>query len=348
MSKTVKINENAEFETELKTDGLRFYDAKDKPFKAYGVYHDGEKFRRMPQSLGDTLGGWHVILSRNTAGGRIRFKTNSKRFAIHYEGDMCQMPHMAYTASCGFDIYFGTRYAGTFVPEDYKTMGYERLIDLNDSEMKEVTINMPLYSEVDKLYIGLDEDAVVEAPMPYKIEKPFVSYGSSITQGACASRPGTCYQQYITRKFDCDHINLGFSGSARAQVEIAEYIANLDMSLFIYDYDYNADDPEFLEATHERMFKIVREKNPNLPIIMMSKPKFFLGEEDIRRVEIIKKTYENAKNAGDKNVYFIDGRDLCKYCENEGLVDNIHPTDYGFASMARVLCDLIEQNNLLK
>ena len=78
MSTVVKINENTEFETEMKTDGLRFYDSKDKPFKAYGVYHDGEKFRRMPQSLGDTLGGWHVILSRNTAGGRIRLKQTAE------------------------------------------------------------------------------------------------------------------------------------------------------------------------------------------------------------------------------------------------------------------------------
>jgi hypothetical protein len=214
--------------------------------------------------------------------------------------------------------------------------------------MKEVTINMPLYSEVDKFYIGLDEDAVVEAPMPYKLEKPFVSYGSSITQGACASRPGSCYQHILTRRFDTDHINLGFSGSARAQVEMAEYVANLDMSLFIYDYDYNADDPEFLEATHERMFTLVREKNPDLPIIMMSRPKFYLDSEELKRVEIIKKTYENARANGDKNVYFIDGRELCKYCENEGLVDNIHPTDYGFASMAKVIGDLIEEKGLLK
>ena len=144
-----------------------------------------------------------------------------------------------------------------------------------------------------------------------------------------------------------DHINLGFSGSARAQVEIAEYIAKLDMSIFVYDYDYNADDPEFLEATHERMFKTVREKHPDVPIIMMSRPKFCLDGEELKRVEIIKKTYENAKSRGDKNVYFIDGRDLCKYCGDEGLVDNIHPTDHGFASMARVLGDLIEENKLL-
>ena len=213
MSTVVKINENTEFETEMKTDGLKFYDSNTQPFKVYGVYHDGVKYRRMPQELGDKLGGWHVILSRNTAGGRVRFRTNSSRFAIHYEGDMGQMPHFAYTGSCGFDIYFGTTYKGAFIPEDYKDRGYDRVIDLKDTEMKEVTINMPLYSEVEKLYIGLDEDAVVEEAKGYRTEKPFVSYGSSITQGACASRPGSSYQSQITRRFDCDHINLGFSAA---------------------------------------------------------------------------------------------------------------------------------------
>ena len=67
MGTIVKIKENVEFETEMKTEGLKFYDSNEKPFKVYGVYHDGEKYRRMPQSLGDKLGGWHVILSRNTA-----------------------------------------------------------------------------------------------------------------------------------------------------------------------------------------------------------------------------------------------------------------------------------------
>ena len=348
MSEIVKINETTEFETEMHTDGLKFYDTKDMPFKVYGVYYDGEKFRRMPQELGDALGGWHVILSRNTAGGRVRFRTNSKTFAIHYEGDMGQMPHFAYTGSCGFDMYFGTTYKGTFIPEDCKTMGYDRILKVDGSEMKEVTINMPLYSEVERLYIGLDEDAVVQAPTEYRVTKPIVYYGSSITQGACASRPGICYQGYITRRFDCDHINLGFSGSARAQVEMAQYIAGLDMSMFVYDYDHNADDPDFLAGTHERMFNIIREKHPELPILMLSRPKFHLDDEELKRVEIIKKTLENARAKGDKNVYFIDGRDLCKYCGSEGTVDNCHPTDYGFASMARVIGDFIEQNGLLK
>jgi hypothetical protein len=119
------------------------------------------------------------------------------------------------------------------------------------------------------------------------------------------------------------------------------------MSLFVYDYDHNAPDVEHLEATHERMFKTIREKNPDLPIIMMSRPKLHLDTHELKRLEIIKKTYDNAIANGDKNAYFIDGRDLCKVCGNEGTVDGCHPTDLGFFSMAKELCDFIEEKGLL-
>ena len=347
MSRIAEIDKNLKVETKIEKEGLKFYDAKCEPFKIYGVYYDGERYRRMPQELGDKLGYWSSVLSKNTAGGRVRFRTNSSYIAISRKGEMDTMPHMSATGSSGFDLYFGTRYIRTFVPPVAKCDFFESIIETDDHGMKEVTINFPLYSEVEELYVGLDENALVEAPTPYRIETPVVFYGSSITQGGCASRPGTCYQPYVTRKFDCNHINMGFSGSAKAEVEMAEYIANLDMSMFVYDYDHNAPTLSHLIETHERMYKIVREKHPEIPIIMMSRPKLYLDAEEEQRVEIIKKTLDNAKAAGDKNIYFIDGRDLCKYCGNEGTVDGCHPTDFGFASMGMVLCEFIEENGLL-
>ena len=118
------------------------------------------------------------------------------------------------------------------------------------------------------------------------------------------------------------------------------------MSLFVYDYDYNAPTVEHLEKTHEKMFKAIREKNPLLPVIMMSRPKHFLEEEEKIRRSIIEKTYRNAVLNGDKNVYFIDGEALTVLCRDSGTVDNCHPTDFGFASMANALTEVIVKNNL--
>ena len=144
-----------------------------------------------------------------------------------------------------------------------------------------------------------------------------------------------------------DYINLGFSGNAKAEDEIAAYIKELPMSLFVYDYDHNAPSLEYLQATHEKMFRIIRDRNPNLPIVMMSKPQFYLNPADEKRRQVVERTYQNAIHAGDKNVYFIPGQDLMTYCGNDGTVDAVHPTDYGFFSMAKVLGDLIEKHHLL-
>ena len=119
------------------------------------------------------------------------------------------------------------------------------------------------------------------------------------------------------------------------------------MKLFVYDYDYNAPTVEHLKSTHERMFKAIRQANPELPVIIMTRPKYCPNNEELLRKEIAKKTYDNAVSAGDKNVYFIDGKELMSLCGCEGTVDRTHPTDFGFYSMAKVLGDFIEDRNLL-
>jgi hypothetical protein len=90
--------------------------------------------------------------------------------------------------------------------------------------------------------------------------------------------------------------------------------------------------------------------HPDLPIVIMSraKPKFRLLDWELGRLEIIRKTYENAVAAGDRNVYFLDGNALTAYCGNEGTVDNCHPTDLGFFSMAKAVIELIEREGILK
>jgi hypothetical protein len=134
--------------------------------------------------------------------------------------------------------------------------GYESVIRFETRRKREITINFPLYSSVSALYIGLEENAVVEPSAGYKNKKPMVFYGSSITQGACASRPGNSYANIVSRTLGIDHINLGFSGNAKGEQTMADYIASLDMSVFVYDYDYNAPDPEHLQNTHQKCSKL--------------------------------------------------------------------------------------------
>lgn len=343
-----EVDVNFKLKTDINKDDVKFYDANNAPFKIYGVFYEDGKFRRLPEKIAKTVSYGVDILHANTAGGRVRFKTNSSYVAIHVKmPDIGKMPHFALTGSSGFDLYVRLdgeeRYMKSFVPPFDMEDGYDSIIELESEELKDITINFPLYSEVSELYIGLSESALVCAPDPYKIENPIVYYGSSITQGGCASRPGNSYESIVSRRFDANYINLGFSGSARAEDEIAEYIKTLDMSVFVYDYDHNAPNIEHLKNTHEKMFKTIRNANPDLPVIFMSRPEYYLTDEGRAAFQVIEATYNNAKSGGDNNVYFIAGQTLMELAGNEGTVDGAHPNDLGFTSMAKGVGDVLEK-----
>lgn len=348
MNQLEKIDKNFAIETKIEKEGIKFYNCLEKPFEIYGVFYEDGRFRRMPEDVAKSVNEKIDYLHTNTAGGRVRFKTNSPYVAISAVMDQIYRGyHFPMTGSSAFDLYSGNRYIKTFRPPYTMEDGYESVLDLPEGEgMNEITINMPLYSGVKELYIGVDENALIEAPEPYINEKPIVYYGSSITQGGCASRPGRCYEAIISRRFNCDYINLGFSGSAKAEDEMIEYLKSVEMSVFVMDYDHNSPTPEYLQSTHEKLFKAVRSAHPDIPIILATRPDFFV-DENTPRGRVVKATYDNAIASGDKNVYFITGKELMAMCGNEGTVDGTHPTDYGFESMARAFGDIIEKHNLL-
>ena len=347
MSDISLVDSNFRIESHIKETDIRFYDVNQPPFKIYGVFHDSGKFRRLPANIAKAVSGGVYALHANTAGGRVRFKTDSPYVAIHAKmHGIGKMPHFALTGSAGFDLYVlenVERYFKTFVPPFDIQDGYESIIYFGSSKMREVTINFPLYSGVSELYIGLREGAFVGEGQNYRTDQPIVYYGSSITQGGCASRPGNSYENIVSRRLDADYINLGFAGSAKAEPEIAEYISKLDMSVFVYDYDHNAPTIEHLENTHGKMFRFIREAKPDLPIVLMSRPKYRLTDDEKQRFDIIKKTYENAVAAGDTNVYLIDGGTLMALAKDDGTVDDCHPNDLGFASIAKAVGDLLEK-----
>ena len=349
MKRLDEIDENFKIETNLGKEDIVFYSVLSKPFCVYGVKYENQKFRRMPEEIAKTVSEGVYYLHSNTAGGRVRFKTDSSYVAI--SAKMCnigRMDHFAITGSGGFDLYVKNdgkeKFVSTFRPPFDFQNGYDSIFDFKSKEMREITINFPLYSDVSMLYIGLEDGAKAEEPTPYAYEKPIVYYGSSITQGGCASRPGNAYTSILSRWFNADHINLGFSGNGRGEQEIADYIASLDMEIFVYDYDHNAPNAEHLEKTHENMFKAIRKANPSLPVVFMTTTtleRYFESRE--KRREIIYRTYKNALDSGDKNVYFWDGGKEFEPHQDYGTVEGCHPNDYGFVEIAKSLEKIIEK-----
>ena len=331
-----KIDKNFVVDTEIDKTGLKFYSVDEKPFRVYGVIREGADYVRLPKAVAETVSAGVKELNFNTAGGRVRFVTDSKRIAIIVRfKSASQSVHMPFSVKAGIDVYINDIFSGTYLPPaSLPNLAFESQKSFDEGE-KVVTLNFPLYGSLSELFVGVEEGATVTEAPDYKYESPVVYYGSSITQGGCASRPGMSYQAMLSRWHDCNHINLGFSGNARGEKEMVDYMASLDMSVFVCDYDHNAPNVEHLKATHEPLYRGIRAKHPNLPIIFISRPSVLDAADRKARLEVIKETYDKAVSEGDENVWLIDGSTFFPFDSNEHTVDNCHPTDLGFYLMAK-------------
>jgi hypothetical protein len=334
---------------------VRYYNVMSAPFEIEGFpWRDPALvFNRLPSSFTEReVNTGALALSTNTAGGAVRFRTDSPyltlRAVLAHSGDMNHMPR---AGSAGFDLYSGTgkdiQYRKTVQPSRDQKNLETLLVSGSPKKMTDWTLYLPLYGAAAKIEIGLAPGAKLEKPTPHAVAKPVLFYGSSITQGGCASRPGNAYTTMLCRAVDAPQINLGFSGSGKGEPAVAEAIAGLDLAAFVMDYDHNAPTLEHLKATHEKFFKIIREKNPNLPVIFMSKCDFWGSKGEKDRRAVIRQTYENAVNAGDRKVWFVDGETLFGAEDRDACtVDRCHPNDLGFYRMFKTVQPVLE--NALK
>ena len=321
---------------------LLFREASEAPFGVSGFpwHADEQCYCRLPQAVLPRVNEVLRELAWRTTGGIVRFQTDSTavglQAVLRNDADLSHMPR---SGSGGFDLYAEDAAGCVFKSNLRHLHGKTQVQGLFcrglPREMRQWAICLPLYNGVASLAIGLDPECRVGPAAPLRIEKPILFYGSSITQGGCASRPGNTYPAIVTRRLNANLVNLGFSGNAKGEAILAETIASLRLSAFVYDYDHNAPTPEHLEATHEPFFRIVRRAQPQLPVVMISRPDFYGTASCRKRRDIIRATYDRAKADGDRNVYCIDGerlfgdseRDLC-------TVDGCHPNDIGFLRMA--------------
>lgn len=341
-------------------DGLKnnetdteYFDIRKEPFKIYGLYNPKKSFHRLPEGVTKIVDGV-ASHARNSSGGRIRFMTDSPYIAIRVKHSPYNngSPHLSRLASMGVDIYINKNgketYFGSYFPPIDRDYEYEGIKHLRDGKKHEITLYMPTGTDVSAFEIGLKKGSKLSEHSEYKIKTPVVFYGSSITNGYAASRPGNMYEAFISRKLDCDFINLGFSGAAKGEPELAKYIAGLKMSAFVMDYDHNAPNAEHLKKTHKSFFDIIRKNNPDLPIILITKPDAGLDNENQDRRDVVLGTYISARQSGDKNVYYIDGYSLFPdEARNDCTVDGCHPNDLGMYFMAEriggVLSNVIKE-----
>ncbi len=347
-----KIDKNFAASTATE-DGMRHFPIPQAPFSLYGVTYDKEKgrFLRLPEEIAASVSEGVLHLSRHTAGGRLRFSTDSDRIEIKVTySSLTHFSHMPLTGTSGFTLVEetdeGFRFAASFRPLYTDENGFSGGAGLaKDGKMHDYILYFPLYNDVTSLTLALRDGSRITSGRRYREELPVLYYGSSITQGGCASRPDNSYQALISKWNNIDYINLGFSGSAKAEESMAAYLASIPCSIFVCDYDHNAPNAEHLKQTHEPLYRTFRAAQPNTPILLISRPspEDPASEGPLRR-EIIRATYRQAKREGDGNIWFLDGRTLFGKADRENCtMDGCHPNDLGFYRMAKAIYPILEK-----
>lgn len=336
--------------------------------QAQTVYYDAEQFQligkvteqtetryeRLPAYLKETCRPpvWH--LGKNSSGLAIRFRTNSSSISAKWE--LLQdnrMNHMTDTGIKGVDLYVWEKDHWQPVKAGLPTgkTNEQTIISNMTPQEREYIMFLPLYDGVISLSIGIDSTAYIKNPaLPFPdTTHPILVYGTSITQGGCATRPGMSYTNILSRKLNREVINLGFSGNGQLDYEIAELMATRnDASMFILDFIPNVNVTQLTERTNT-FFSIIRKANPKTPILFVETVIFthslydkYINETIVEKNRLLKAEYEKIKKEGDKNVYYLTSNDLIGH-DGESTVDGIHLTDVGFLRISEALFKKIKR-----
>lgn len=324
--------------------------------RGLGFYAKEKAWCRLPLESLEGLGAQQPYLpglARHTAGAAVEFRTDSREVWVRAElNTPPYLSHMAPTGQCGFDCY--VRREG----EDWKLAGVTKF-PVPDKRFKslaaehippgaEVRINLPLYAGVESLAIGLEPGARLFAPSE-PAGKAVAFYGTSITQGGCASRPGMAYPAILERKIGNPTYNFGFSGNGIGLPALAPLFCSLpDLGLLVIDIEANAGPVGMLEQNLPRFIDAVRADRPTLKLLVLSgspqaeedwdpvRAKLAAGWRATERMEV-----DRRRAAGDEAIFFADPCEFAAGIGPEATVDGVHLTDWGFALMAEGLEPII-------
>lgn len=332
-------------------EGLELHDIGEKPivFGGYPWHTPGDEYFRLPLRLKGKLRPELAWVAAQPSGGTIRFRTGSRRVALRARLDRNEnFRSQPRNAESGFDVYTGAGAAMQFrhcICPDERSVDFLAVMpgQLPEDE-NDITIYTPLLNPLLEVAVGLDAGASLTEPARHAGDKPILFYGSSITQGFCASRPGLTYPAIICRELNASLINLGFGGNAKGDLEVAEAIAELDLACFVMDYDHNSPNAEYLRETHEPFFRAIRDAQPDLPVVFVSSPWLRADAEYFgKRAQVIIDTYQHARAGGDEKVFFVHGVSIMPENWTDCSIDRIHPNDHGFRHMANAIGATVRQ-----
>ena len=322
-----------------------FYDAAAFPLLGKVSEATETRYERLPTRLKDVSRQPIWDLGKNTAGLAIRFCSDSRQISVTWETlNDVSMNHMAMTGIKGLDLYCLENGVWNYVSTAIPTAKNNETTLISNMEKKEreLMLYLPLYDGIVSIEIGIDSTAFIGLPkvdLPQQT-KPIVAYGTSILQGGCASRTGMAYTNILARKLNREVINLGFSGNAHLDYEIAELMAECDASLYILDFVPNCSAELILEKT-EIFYRKLRDKHPYTPILFIENPIYPHSKYDLdlqhtihEKNKALHTVFDSLKAKKEKNIYLIASE---IGIDNEASVDGSHLTDLGFIRYADYL-----------
>ena len=314
-----------------------------KEFPVYGKISEktNERYERLPSELENVSRKDVWRLGRSSAGLYIRFRSNTTSMRVKWQSTFDnEQNHMTDLGTRGLDLYAlvnGEWRAVAPVRPTSKGVNEWTIIRNMLPEQREYMLYLSLYDGVKALEIGVDEGAYIGQPevASPSTEKPIVMYGSSILQGGCASRPGMAYTNIIGRRFDREVFNLGFSGNARLDMEIAHLMASVKApGAFVLDFVPNSSDKLINEAA-EKFFRVLRDAHPDVPVIFVEDPIFprtafdtKLHEEVVGRNIAMTQLFKRLKKAGERKIYYVSAKKMLGD-DGDATVDGSHFTDVG-------------------
>ena len=333
-----------------------YYDGAMFPLYGKATQNTSERYTRLPQEF-ETVSRPPVWrLGRNSAGLYIRFRTNSSAVYARWESTFGNnMNHMTLTGTRGLDLYVNEgghwNFAGSGRPLPGKNDMEACLIKNMKPEMREYMLYMSLYDGISSLSVGVDMQAEILGPAvdSPRAGNPIVFYGTSILQGGCANRPGMAFTSIIGRRLNRETVNLGFSGNALLDMEIAELMAGVETpALYVLDYVPNAYD-YLIREKGEQFFRIIRDAHPDVPVIFLEDPIFPHSRLDQKMKEEIesknkaqRELFYKLKRQGEKKIYFVSSEGEIGD-DYEATVDGIHFTDLGMMRFVEHLLPYIKK-----
>lgn len=328
--------------------------AADLVIEGQGWSNTAAPFDRLPAKAEKLVRPAVWNLSRHSAGICVRFRTNAKQIHARWKltSASLAMPHMPATGVSGVDLYGRDdkghfRWVATGRPSAQENTA--RLVSGLDGASREYVLYFPLYNGVSSLEVGVPDGATLEPgqPRPTAHARPIVFYGTSITHGACASRPGMVHTAILGRWLKRPVINLGFSGNGRMEAEVAKLMTEIDAAVYVIDCLPNIQAQQVTERT-AKLVHILREARPDVPIVLVEDrnyaDSFFVATKAKRNSTsqaALRAEFEKLRETGVSNLHYISGPELLGD-DGEATVDSSHPTDLGFMRQAQVFRRTLE------